>query len=140
MVGKGMGSAVVWVAVAALIALYAAWLTVQFDAATERAAAAQVRERQLVASLQQLAGRATPPQPAPAPAALTVALLRQPQLIPFEPQVGGRFYFLEDTLQVLSDRYLYVTCEDGHVRCHMLLAYERDGDEVAFRVVDAYLQ
>lgn len=141
------GSSVVWIVVAVAIAAYAAWLSSQVDAAQAQAAEARLREQQLVAQLQQLAAQvdARSRDGADQDGAgeggadnLVVALLRRPDLIPFEPQVGGRFYFLEDTLRVLSDRYAYVACEDGHVMCHMLLAYERTDDAVEFDVIDAY--
>jgi hypothetical protein len=103
---------------------------------------AQQREQQLVQQLQQLAAQVAPREQAPDPEtrALAVALLRRPDLIPFDAPVGGVFYFLEDSVEVLSDRYVYAACEDGHVMCHVLLSYERDGDDVSFEVIDGYRQ
>lgn len=136
------GSSLVWIAVAIVVGAYAAWLSTQVDAAREQAAAAQLREQRLVAQLQQLATQIGPRAPTTdaKTEALAVALLRRPDLIPFEAPVGGVFYFLEDSVEVLSDRYVYAACEDGHVMCHMLLAYERNGDDVAFQVIDGYQQ
>ncbi len=136
------GSSLVWVAVAVIVGAYAGWLSTQVDLAREQAADAQMREQRLIEQLQQLASQVGSREQGPdaETQALAVALLRRPDLIPFEAPVGGVFYFLEDSVQVLSDRYVYAACEDGHVMCHMLLAYERDGDEITFEVVDGYQQ
>lgn len=143
-VARGIsGSSLVWIVVAVIVGAYAGWLSTQVDAAREQSSAAQLREQRLVEQLQQLAaqvGPRTEQAPDAATEALAVALLRRPDLIPFDAPVGGVFYFLEDSVQVLSDRYVYAACEDGHVMCHMLLAYERDGDEVSFQVIDGYVQ
>ncbi|MEX0900691.1 MAG: hypothetical protein WD081_08400 [Gammaproteobacteria bacterium] len=136
------GSSLVWIAVAIVVGAYAGWLSTQVDAAREQAVAAQLREQRLVEQLQQLAAQVGPRERTTdaTTEALTVALLRRPDLIPFEAPVGGVFYFLEDSVEVLSDRYVYVACEDGHVMCHMLFEYEREGNEVSFRVIDGYVQ
>lgn len=136
------GSSLVWIAVAIVVGAYAGWLSTQVDAAREQAAAAQLREQRLVVQLQDLATQVGPRTQTsdPATEALAVALLRRPDLIPFEAPVGGVFYFLEDSVKVLSDRYVYAACEDGHVMCHMLLTYERNGDDVSFEVIDGYVQ
>ncbi len=133
----------VWIVVAVIVGAYAGWLSTQVDAAREQATAAQLREQRLVEQLQQLASQIGPREQQAtddATEALAVALLRSPDLIPFEAPVGGVFYFLEDSVEVLSDRYVYAACEDGHVMCHMLLAYERNGDDVSFQVIDGYQQ
>ena len=137
------GSSLIWITVAIVVGAYAGWLSTQVDAAREQAVAAQLREQRLVEQLQQLAtqvGSGAQRAPDAGTEALAVALLRRPDLIPFAAPVGGVFYFLEDSVEVLSDRYVYATCEDGHVRCHMLLAYERNGDELSFTVVDGYVE
>lgn len=132
----------VWIAIAIVVALYAGWLSTQVDRANERAAEAREREQTLITQLQQVAAQSAG-RVASAPTdektqALAVALLRRPDLIPFEGEVGGTFYFLEDSVEVLSDRYVYAACEDGHVMCHVLLSYARSADGFDFEVIDAY--
>lgn len=136
------GSSLIWIAVAIVVGAYAGWLSSQVDAAREQTTAAQLREQRLVEQLQQLAAQtgSRAPTADAATEALAVALLRRPDLIPFDAPVGGVFYFLEDSVKVLSDRYVYAACEDGHVMCHMLLAYERNGADVSFQVIDGYVQ
>lgn len=140
---KGVpGSSIIWIGVAIIVAVYAWWLSSQVDIAREQALQAQAREQALVVQVQQLAARmgaGRDENQSDEQDALAVALLRRPDLIPLAPQLGGRYYFLEDTVRVLSDRYLYVQVEDGHVMGHMLLAYERDGDAFTFDVIDAYI-
>src|SRR5690606_4248212 len=122
------GSSIIWIGVAIVVVAYAWWLSSQVDVARGQASQAQAREQALVMQVQQLAAQPGADQArSGTPDALAVALVRRPDLIPLAPQVGGRFYFLENTEQVLSDRYLYVQVEDGHVTGHVLLAYTRDG-------------
>lgn len=132
--------AIVWIAIAVLIGAYAGWLTVQYDRQRAHLEAAHAREQAMVQQFHSLValGRSDTVGAA-APEALTVALLERPDLIPFEPVLGGTFYYREDTVRALSDRWLYVAVEDGHIAGHMLLEYRRgEGGATEFRVVDAY--
>lgn len=136
-----MGKSIVWIIIAVLAVVCAGWLSTQVDVARAQAREAQQRERLLIEQLQQLATRSAPSQSASVDAdtaALAAALGGNADLIPFEGVLGGSYYFVEESVEVLSDRYLYAACEDGHVMCHMLLAYDRDGDAVSFEVIDAY--
>ena len=135
------GNSIIWIVVAILIGAYAFWLSGQVDAANERAAQAREREQALITQLQQVAAQSASRSTRSADAtteAIATALLRRPDLIGFEGEVGGTFFFLEDSVVVLSDRYAYAACEDGHVMCHVLLAYERSDDGFDFKVIDAY--
>ena len=51
----------IWIGVAVLAVAYATWLSAQVDVAREQATAAQLREQQLVAQLQQLVAQAPAP-------------------------------------------------------------------------------
>ena len=55
------GSSIIWIAVAVVVAVYAAWLSFQVDVAREQANAAQLREQKLIAQLQQLAAQVAAP-------------------------------------------------------------------------------
>jgi hypothetical protein len=111
---------------------------VQTDRLRDQAAAAQARERHLVEQIQQLAMQAGERSRASAaPPATVNALLRRPDLIPLEPVLGGTFYFLEDSVVQLSDRYVYATVEDGHIRGHVLLLHH--GGE-RFEVIHAHAE
>lgn len=131
--------AFLWIAVAVLVAVYAGWMTVQYDRQRDLLTDAHARQQQLVEQFQALVATRPAARPATAPEPLLVALLRRPDLIPLEPVLGGTVYFLEDSVRVLSDRYLYVAVEDGHVAGHMLLEYQVGADGTySFRVIDAY--
>ncbi len=135
-------STVVWLVVAVLLGAYAFWLSGQLDDARTQAQAAQQRERQLVEQIQMLASRTTTVQPSSHPLAddLARALLRRPDLIPFEPVMGGTFYFLEDSIQVLSERHVQVVAEDGHIRGEVLLSFAVGADGAyEFTVLDSRL-
>lgn len=135
--------ALIWIVVTLLVAAYAGWLTMQTDRLREQTQAAHARERALVEQVQRLAftGRGAAPaaatQSSP-PETLVRQLLRRPDLIPLQPVLGGTFYFLEDSVVQLSDRYVYATVEDGHVRGHLLLRIVDGADGLSFEVIDAY--
>ncbi|MCA1799102.1 MAG: hypothetical protein LC632_06465 [Xanthomonadaceae bacterium] len=135
---RRQNSAVLWIAVAVLIAVYAGWMTVQYDRQRDLLTDAHTRHQQLVEQFQALAS-ARPAAPAAAvPEPLLVALLRRPDLIPIEPVLGGTFYYLEDSVRVLSDRHLYVAVEDGHIAGHLLLEYRAASDGgYTFQVMSA---
>lgn len=137
---RRQNSAILWIAVAVLIAVYAGWMTVQYDRQRDLLTDAHTRHQQLVEQFQALASTPRPAAPAAAvPEPLLVALLRRPDLIPIEPVLGGTFYYLEDSVRVLSDRHLYVAVEDGHIAGHLFLEYRVASDGAySFRVIDAF--
>jgi hypothetical protein len=130
-----------WILLVILIGAYAFWLSTQVDETQDLLADAQQREQALVGQLQMLAAQSAPAVTTmdAQTEALAIALLRRPDLIPFEGVLGGTFYYLEDTLRPLTDRYLYVTVEDGHIQGHLLMEYTETADGYAFEVLDGYL-
>lgn len=135
---RRQNSAVLWIAVAVLIAVYAGWMTVQYDRQRDLLTDAHARHQQLVEQFQALATTPRPAAAAAVPEPLLVALLRRPDLIPLEPVLGGTFYYLEDSVRVLSDRHLYVAVEDGHIAGHLLVEYRAAPDGgYSFRVMNA---
>ena len=132
----------VWVVIAVVLGAYSWWLSGQIDASRTQLAESQARERHLIVQVQNLATQiGREPGSAPdSPDGLTLALLRRPDLIPFDPVMGGTFYFLEQSVRVLSTRYLYVRVEDGHIQGHLLLRYSTSGvGRFEFSVVEGYL-
>lgn len=67
-------------------------------------------------------------------------LVAQPELIPHEPVLGGRMYFLPDGIHVLNDRWVLAVFEDGHIRGQMLLHYEVAYGNITWQVMDSYLE
>lgn len=68
------------------------------------------------------------------------ALLRRPDLIPFEGTLGGTMgFYIEENITVLNDRWVYARFEDGHIAGSMLLEYESGGRGIRWRVLAAEL-
>lgn len=66
-------------------------------------------------------------------------LLKHPELIPYEPVLGGKMAFYKEESQVLSDKWVFAYFEDGHIFGHMLLAYTVDNGVIKWDVLDAYI-
>lgn len=136
---------IVWIVATVALALYAGLLWYQLGSTQDALRTAQGRESQLLGQLQSLAVMQAAPREAgqglDGPAeAIGIALLQRPDLIEHEPVPGGRFYFLEDSVRVLSGRYAYAEFEDGHVVGHALIRYEIDEDGgVSLALIDSYL-
>lgn len=133
---------VLWAALAAS-AVYGGLLWYQLGTTQDALRQAQAREARLLEQLQALAtmpARARGDARADGAEAIAIALIRQPGLIGHEPASGGRFYFLEDSVRVLSGRYAYAAFEDGDVTGHALIEYgsAEDGG-LMLRVIDSYL-
>jgi len=67
-------------------------------------------------------------------------LTEQPELIPHEPVLGGRMFFVPEGIHVLNDRWVLATFEDGHIRGQMLLEYEVVHGNVMWQVIESYLE
>lgn len=61
-----------------------------------------------------------------------------PELIPTEPVLGGTMSFYDrDAIQVLNDRWVLATYEDGHISGQILLEYDIDEEgEISWEVLD----
>lgn len=70
---------------------------------------------------------------------LLTDLMRQPELIPHEPVLGGTLRFIPQDTYVLNDRWVLTTFEDGHVRGQMLLQYAVANGHIAWRVLASFL-
>ncbi|MFP4244711.1 MAG: hypothetical protein ACLFRJ_06495 [Ectothiorhodospira sp.] len=66
---------------------------------------------------------------------LAADLRAHPDLIPHEPVLGGRFFFVPGGVRVLNDRWVLAVFEDGHVRGQMLLEYMLHSGEIRWRVL-----
>jgi len=65
-------------------------------------------------------------------------LLGKPHLIPLEPVLGGTMFFLPDSVQVLSDRWVMASYEDGHVQGRALFEYQVSSQgEISWRLLAA---
>jgi hypothetical protein len=67
-------------------------------------------------------------------------LIAQPELIPLEPVLGGRMYFLPDGVHVLNDRWVLAEFEDGHIRGQALFEYEVAYGNITWQVLESYLE
>lgn len=67
-------------------------------------------------------------------------LMQHPELIPYDGVLGGTmgFYDLE-SIQVLSDRWVYAGFDDGHINGYMLLSYRINDGKISWEVIDSYL-
>lgn len=72
--------------------------------------------------------------------ALRDDLVAQPELIPHEPVLGGRMYFVPDGVHVLNERWVLAVFEDGHIRGQALLQYDVAYGNITWQVMDAYLE
>lgn len=72
--------------------------------------------------------------------ALRQDLSARPELIPHEPVLGGRMYFVPDGVQVLNDRWVLAVFEDGHIRGQALMEYEVAYGNITWQVVDSFLE
>lgn len=140
------------------LALYAALLWFELGSTQAALEAAKARESRLLEQLQSLATMERKPagtarsldehtrrgfrnagidEPLEA---MRIALMQRPDLIEHEPVLGGTFFFLEDSVRLLSDRYVYAEFEDGHVMGRALLAYELSPDGgITLELIDSYL-
>ncbi|MCG5536853.1 hypothetical protein [Ectothiorhodospira mobilis] len=70
---------------------------------------------------------------------LAADLRAHPGLIPHEPVLGGRFFFVPGGVRVLNDRWVLAVFEDGHVRGQMLLEYSLHSGAIRWRVLASAL-
>lgn len=66
-------------------------------------------------------------------------LLQHPELIPYEPVLGGKMAFFKENTKVLSDRWVFAYFEDGHIYGHMLLDYTVANGKITWKVIDSYI-
>ncbi|NBI28101.1 hypothetical protein [Chengkuizengella marina] len=65
-------------------------------------------------------------------------LLKHPELIPFDGVVGGTMFFNE--ADVLNDKWVYATYEDGHISGAGIFEYKVDQDnKIKWELVDSFL-
>ena len=63
-------------------------------------------------------------------------LLSKPHLIPLDPVLGGTMFFIPEAVQLLSDRWVMATYEDGHVQGRALFEYQVSSQgEISWRVL-----
>lgn len=67
-------------------------------------------------------------------------LLKHPELIPYEPVLGGKMTFYKEHTQVLSDKWVFAYFEDGHIVGHMLLGYSVHDGVISWEVIDSYVK
>lgn len=61
------------------------------------------------------------------------------ELIPFKAVLGGKMFF--SAVQILSDKWVAATFEDGHIVGFMILKYKvSDSGKISWSVIDAYLK
>jgi hypothetical protein len=68
-------------------------------------------------------------------------LMHHSELIPYEGVLGGTMsFYSEDTIHVLTTRWVLASFEDGHIGGNMLLEYRVSSDgEITWSVIDSYL-
>ena len=66
-------------------------------------------------------------------------LLKHPELIPYEPVLGGKMAFYKEATKLLGDRWVFAYFEDGHILGHMLLRYDLEDGKLSWEVIDSYL-
>lgn len=65
-------------------------------------------------------------------------LMGRPELIPFDPVLGGTMYF--SRVVPLNHRWVYATAEDGHVFGEMLFSYEiNTTGDIEWTLMDEWL-
>ncbi|TVR51952.1 MAG: hypothetical protein EA426_19575 [Spirochaetaceae bacterium] len=71
---------------------------------------------------------------------VVAGLLANPEIIPFDPVLGGTMGFYDPgNITVLNDRWVYAVFEDGHVAGSMLIEYVGTADGIVWSVIDAAL-
>ncbi len=71
---------------------------------------------------------------------VVAALIANPEIIPFEPVLGGTMgFYAPENITVLNDRWVYAVFEDGHVAGAMLIEYAATADGIVWSVLDAAL-
>ena len=65
------------------------------------------------------------------PRQLRDSLNAHPELIPFEPVLGGTMMF--DEIAVLQDPFVFANFDDGHIDGSMLLEYEVDSGRIHWK-------
>jgi|688.fasta_scaffold455752_2 hypothetical protein len=64
-------------------------------------------------------------------------LSNKPDLIPFDPTLGGRMAFTRIT--IVGNNWAMARFEDGHIGGEMLLSYQLVGDSIRWKILDAHL-
>jgi len=71
---------------------------------------------------------------------LKLDLIKHPELISEEPVLGGTMGFYEDSIQIITKRWVLASFEDGHIGGHILLEYTvSDEGVISWQVIDSYL-
>jgi hypothetical protein len=71
---------------------------------------------------------------------LRTHLLTQTALIPHTSLLGGTWYFLDEEIHLLNDRWVLAAFEDGHVRGKMLLEYRLAPGSITWQVLESYVE
>ncbi len=68
-------------------------------------------------------------------------LISKPELIPYDPELGGKMGFYEaDKIIILNEKWVYAPFEDGHIGGYMLLNYDIDNEgNIDWDIVEATL-
>jgi hypothetical protein len=67
-------------------------------------------------------------------------LLAHRELIPYEGVLGGTMAFIEESISLLSTRWVFAEFEDGHIQGRCLLSYEvGPGAHISWKVLSATL-
>ena len=67
-------------------------------------------------------------------------LLRHPELIPQPAVLGGTMEFSAEETFVLTDKWLFTSFSDGHVKGYILLEYQVSPQgEISWKVIKSYL-
>ncbi|MGI6451468.1 MAG: DUF4362 domain-containing protein [Desulfitobacteriia bacterium] len=67
-------------------------------------------------------------------------LMQHPELIPYDGVLGGTMGFYDpESIQVLSDRWVFAGFDDGHINGYMLLSYRINDGKISWEVIDSYL-
>ena len=67
-------------------------------------------------------------------------LIKHPELIPYEGVLGGKMAFIEDSIALLSTRWVFAQFEDGHIEGRCLLSFEvGPGGQISWKILSAML-
>ena len=71
---------------------------------------------------------------------IVLDLMKHNELIPYDGVLGGTMKFYdENSIQVLTDRWVFANFEDGHMHGYMLLRYNINEGKISWEVIDSYL-
>ncbi|MFZ2539650.1 MAG: hypothetical protein WAX04_12250 [Oscillospiraceae bacterium] len=64
-------------------------------------------------------------------------LMEKTDIIPFEGELGGTFFIVDDMLKQVGDQWIYAYAEDGHITLDLLIKFSIDKDNTINFVVAA---